>query len=662
LKKIITLLISCLLFINCNQKDKSVSYDEEVPNSQNKENADIDKINQSLNDRTYDTVMRNYFSVIANKHAYSNEFYKISKIIYNQSKKINDTVGMIKAKTNYGLYHLYNFSNDSSFYFFTQAEKLTLKTKGNPMLGLILQSKADLHWNHKDYSLSETTATRALKIAKKNNDNKLIYSCYITLANSLTGMNKNTTALDYYNKALTEVDQLKGIPQYSVLKAQTHNYIALIYQKQNQHQKVLNYLTTNIQLEQLKKEDVNMYLYVMNTLAYSKFKLKDNFSLTSLKETHRIADSINNFPIKITTKIYLAEYYYSIKDQSKALSYLLDAQIMAHENKIFEDELKALNLLSQIDTKNQSKYHKRIIKLTDSLNAIERETHDKFARIEFETDEITKQKEIVEGEKSVLLTRLFLLSGFGLLSIMLIVLWYKNQSQKAKTKQLLLEQEHQKDKEEIYQLMLAQQQKIEEGKQIEKRRISQELHDGVMGKLSSIRMNLYILNKKTDPETIAQCLSYIKEIQNIEKEIRTISHELNSNLFSDNVNFVSIVENLFTAIKNHSDINFHLKVDEQIDWETVNNNIKINIYRIIQEALQNIDKYANAQNVFIEMVKKNENISIEIKDDGVGFDLNSKKNGIGLSNMQARMQEVNGIFTINSKPQNGTKINLIIPN
>lgn len=662
MKKIITLFISCLLFINCNQKNASVSLDEEVSNGQNKENVDIDKINQSLNDRTYDTVMRNYFSVIANKHAYSHEFYKISKIIYNQSKRINDTVGMIKAKTNYGLYHLYNFSNDSSFFYFTQAEKLTLKTKGNPMLGLILQSKADLHWNHKDYSLSETTATRALKIAKKNNDSKLIYSCYITLANSLTGMNKNINALDYYNKALIEVDQLKEISQYYVLKAQTHNYIALLYQKQNQHQKVLDYLTTNLQLDRLKKEDINMYLYVMNTLAYSKFKLKDNFSLTSLKETHRIADSINNFPIKITTKIYLAEYYYSIKDQSKALSYLLDAQIMAHKNKIFEDELKALNLLSQIDAKNQSQYHKRIIKLTDSLNAIERETHDKYARIEFETDEITKQKEIVEEEKSVLLTRLFLITGFGLLTIMLIVLWYKNQSQKAKTKQLLLEQEHQKDKEEIYQLMLAQQQKIEEGKQIEKRRISQELHDGVMGKLSSIRMNLYVLNKKTDPETITQCLNYIKEIQNIEKEIRTISHELNSNLFSDNVNFVSIVENLFTAIKNHSDINFHLKVDEQIDWETINNNIKINIYRIIQEALQNIDKYANAENVFITMDKLDDAISIDITDDGMGFDVNTKKNGIGLSNMKARMHEINGEFSIESKPQNGTKINLIIPN
>lgn len=662
MKKIITLIIFSLLFVNCNQKKNTDSDDGMVSDIELKEDANLTEINQSLNNRAYDTLMRDYFSNIADKHAYSGKFYKISKIIYHQSKKINDTLGMIKAKTNCGLYHLYNFSNDSSFYFFTQAEKLSMKKKGNPMLGLILQSKADLHWNYKDYSLSESTATKALKIAKKNNDNKLIYSCYITLANSLAGMNKNVTALDYYNKALIAVDDLKDLPQFSVLKAQTHNYIALTYQKQNRYQKALEYLSENIELDRLKKEDINMYLYVMNTLAYSKFKLKDRLSLISLEETHNIADSISNFPIKITSKINLAEYYCSIKDTAKALSYLEDAQMMAHENKIFEDELKALNLLSQIDTKNQTKYHKRIIKLTDSLNAIERATHDKYARIEFETDEITKQKEIIEEEKSVLVNRLFLITGFGLLSIMLIVLWFKNESQKAKTRELLLKQEQQKANEEIYQLMLAQQQKIQEGKIIEKKRISQELHDGVMGKLSSIRMNLFILNKKTDPETISKCLEYIKEIQNIEKEIRTISHDLNKNLFSENVNFITIVENLFNSIRSHSDINFKMKVDERIEWNVINNNIKINIYRIIQEALQNIDKYAKASNVSVEMTKEEEIIEIKIEDDGVGFNTDFQRNGIGLQNMKSRMEEINGEFLISSTPNQGTKINLIIPN
>lgn len=663
MKKFITLLISSLLFINCNQKnEKSVSDDGVISNIETIDKSNISEITQSLSDRAYDTLMRNYFSNIADKNAYNYKFYRISKIMYHQSESIYDTIGMIKAKTNCGLYQLYNFSNDSAFFYFSQAEKLSLKKKGNPYLGSILQSKADLLCVQKDYSLSETTATRALKIGIATKDSKLIYSCYITLANSLVGMNKNETALNYYDKALTEVKKLKNIPQFQVLKAQTHNYIALIYQKQNQHQKVLDYIKENIQLKELKKEDINMYLYVANTLAYSKFRLGMSSSLNSFQETLRIADSVNNFPIQITSQINLSEYYFAQNDTANALAYIRKAQQLAHQNNAFEDELKALELLSVIDFKNQSLHNSRIIRLKDSLHSIERATLDKYARIEFETEEITRQKEIVEEEKSVLLTRLFLISGFGLLTIMLIVLWYKNQSQKAKTRELLLKQEQQKANEEIYQLMLAQQQNIEEGKIIEKKRISQELHDGVMGKLSSIRMNLFVLNKKTDPETIEKCLEYIKEIQNIEKEIRTISHDLNKNLFSENVNFITIVENLFSSIRSHSDINFKMKVDERIEWDVINNDTKINIYRIIQEALQNIDKYAKANNVSVKMTKKEESIEIQIEDDGVGFNIENQRTGIGLQNMKSRMEEINGEFVISSAPRKGTKINLIIPN
>jgi signal transduction histidine kinase len=182
-----------------------------------------------------------------------------------------------------------------------------------------------------------------------------------------------------------------------------------------------------------------------------------------------------------------------------------------------------------------------------------------------------------------------------------------------------------------------------------------------MGKLSSIRLNLYVLNKKTDEETIKKCLEYIKEIQSIEKEIRTIAHDLNSNLFSSDVDFINIVENIFTAIKNHSNIDFDLKTGENIDWSTVSTAIKINIYRIIQEALQNIDKYAAANKVAISMDKKDATLIITIADDGVGFNTKNSKNGIGLQNMQKRAEECNGTFNIISTPKKGTKISLAIP-
>ena len=179
------------------------------------------------------------------------------------------------------------------------------------------------------------------------------------------------------------------------------------------------------------------------------------------------------------------------------------------------------------------------------------------------------------------------------------------------------------------------------------------------GKLTGIRLNLFILKKKQDVETVQKCLPFIDDIQDIEKEIRQITHDLKQNLFDDNITFSSIVENLFTMIKSHSDIDFSLQIDERIDWDVINNNIKINIYRIIQEALQNIDKYAQASKVNINMNKVNNEIQITIKDNGIGFIQKTGKKGIGLENMKQRMNEINGQFLLESIINQGTKISLI---
>jgi signal transduction histidine kinase len=638
-------LLCGLIFNSCNNKPNLGDISEETPKFRKK---------------NYDTITRNGLLKEAAQYAYDKRFYEINKTIALQSESIKDTVGIITAQSNIGLYFFNRFDNDSAYYYFSKAERLSGKLKEKPLMSEILQSKADLRWCQKDFSGAELTAIKALKNAKNNN--RVIYSCYITLANSLAGMNKYEKALKYYDKALLKLEELKKLPQYSILKAQAQNYIAQIYQKQNSPQKAIDYLDKNINLKKLKAEDLKMYCYIKNTLAYSKFMLNDKSALPLFKEVLHIADSTKFSPTQAAVKINLSKYYLTQKDTATALFYGKSAQEIAHRNDIFEDELKALQLLANIVPDKQFMYSERYIHLNDSLQNIERATRDKFAMIEFETNEITTEKKAIEKQRNRLLYRIWIIVCFSSLLLMVIILWFKNKSQKAKTRELIMEQEHQKDKEEIYKLMLSQQQKIEEGKQIEKKRISQELHDGVMGKLSSIRMNLYVLNKKSDPETIAKCLEYIKEIQGIEKEIRTISHDLSKNIFSDSVNFISIVENLFTAIKNHAEIDFSLKVDERIDWETVDNKAKINIYRIIQEILQNIDKYANAKNVSIKMDKKENIITIEIRDDGIGFNINRQKKGIGITNMQARMREINGGFKIESQPKKGTKIILTIPN
>jgi signal transduction histidine kinase/tetratricopeptide (TPR) repeat protein len=655
LKKIITtFIISAILLLSCNKKDN-------LKNNVNEKSLDQTFVDLKL--KKYDTLTRKELKNLAYKFDYNNKKYlQIFEYIYKQSDKIDDTFGKIEANTNLGIYYFNKFQNDSAYYFLSRAEKLSKNQKGLPFIGSILESKADLLWCQKNFTEAESTAIKALRIAIKKKNNELILSCYITIANSLVGLNKYNKALGYYQKAKEKVDYVNLTINKLAYKASIYNYIALIYQKQNEHKKSLIYSEIGLSLDNFKKNDIVMYSYLTNTISYSKFKLGDKSSLNQFKETLKIGDSINSIPIQITSKTYLGEYYLTQHDTLTANTYLKNAQKLAHKNNIFEDELKILKLLQLANPKRANLFSDRYIQLNDSLQDVERATRDKFARIEFETDEITNQKEIVSKENNTLYMRIYIISGFGILSLLVIVLLLMNKSQKAKTRELLLKQEQQKANEAIYKLMIGQQQQMDEGKNLEKQRISLELHDGVMGKLSAVRLNLYAALYKANLIEDEVFSKQIDEIQEVEKEIRTIAHDLNSNLFSDNANFIGIVKELFTKIENHSQIHFNLLVSEAVNWDLISNGIKINLYRILQEALQNIEKYANAKNVYLIMTLKDSNeINIIISDDGIGFETNKKSTGIGIKNMKARMAELNGKLNIQSELNQGTKINLTIP-
>jgi signal transduction histidine kinase len=662
LKKIILLLISVLIIWGCQKTtiNKNLNNSDSTFNR----NDSLDILYFKLSNKKYDTLIRDQLSVLAEKYRTNStpeKYFKISKIIESKSTFIKDTFGILKAKSNIGNYYYENFTIDSAYLFVYKAEKISNKTKNKLFLGSILRLKADILWCHKDYSGAEASAIQALKIVTQKKYVDDIIACYITIGNCLEGMNNYDKALDYYNKALVKLEDLKLLPQYFNLKNQTHNYIAKIYQKQSLHQKAITYLEDNVNFNKLKKSSLITYSYVIKTIAYSKFKIKDSDGLPLLKEVCQISKSAKFLPIEVESNSNLGEYYLSNNDTLNANFHFTIAQKLAHQNQIFEDELKILRFLALANPDDATYYSDRYIQLNDSLQNVERTTRDKFARIEFETEEVTVKNKIVQEENNKLSRQILYIIVFTFLFLIIIFLWIRMNTQKNKSRELLLKQEQQKANEVIYQLMLDQQQKIEEGKNIEKIRISQELHDGVMGKLSSIRLNLYVLNKKTDEETIQKCLEHIKEIQNIEKEIRTIAHDLNGELFSTEVDFIAIVENIFTAIKNHSNIDFDLKIGENIDWGTVSTTIKINIYRIIQEALQNIDKYAAANKVTISMNKLESNLIISIEDDGIGFNKKNLKNGIGLQNMQKRAEECGGSFHILSTPKTGTKISLVIP-
>ena len=111
--------------------------------------------------------------------------------------------------------------------------------------------------------------------------------------------------------------------------------------------------------------------------------------------------------------------------------------------------------------------------------------------------------------------------------------------------------------------------------------------------------------------------------------------------------------------------NFGLTVTLQV-YELNNrlaNNLELTLYRITQEALNNVVKYANANNVWIQLIRHSASIVLIIEDDGKGFDATSKPNfkGLGLFNIEERTKAFGGNVSINSAPNQGTEIMVEIP-
>ncbi len=669
-------LIFSLFFMGCQRKDEKFytattsNLDSLISNSRDKTKTKKERLEKAL--LAFKIIENNNALIVSSDYYFElvDSFLQLGETdkclyllqkLYRKSILLKDNEGIQNASYSLAIVYDNVTKYDSAYYYYTKSEKVNLKEKNDNLLGNVKIQKAEILSFKNDYIGTEKLAIEALKIGISKENNLLIYNCYLTLGTALMGLKNYDKSLDYNNKAIEASEYLKSEAMYLSYKCQPYNQIANIYVKTQNYSKAIEFAKQGLALADFKKIDPPIYCYLINKLAYSKFKLGDKSSFKQFEETLRIGDSIGSTPIQITSKIYLGEYYLNQKNDSKANYYLKEAQLQAHKNNLFEDELIILKLLALVNPQEESFFSNKYIHLTDSLQDVERTSRDKYARIEFETDQIAQEKKVVEDKKNEISKQFYLyaaLSGFILL-VLLFVLSIKNKN--IKLEKLFRKQEQALNDSQIYNLILSNQQKIEEGKLIEKQRISRDLHDGIIGKLSAIRMNLYEIKYNQSPESIKKHLDHIAGMKDIEEEIRNLTHDLNTTVFSGSDDFEAMIKALFTELNLNSAAKISIEVDPRIVWSVIDKNVKMNLYRIFQEALQNINKYADANLITIAITKNETSIGVQIADNGKGFETQQIKKGIGLKNMEYRTMELNGQFSIESKQNIGTKINLSIP-
>ncbi len=585
------------------------------------------------------------------------KYKTISFELINDAIEAKDSFYLARAYSYIGDYYTDKVVLDSAVIYYQNAEKVYFGIKDNIGIGRMHVKMATAKFRARDYLGSEKSAVMALTYIRLANNKLLEYEANTSLGLACVETKDYEKADEYFQKAykIAREENLENLGQYQS-KAISLNNLGFLNLKSGKYKEALNYFNQANQDSNLNIEFPELYATILDNKAKAKLKLGDFSNLPGdFLEPLKIRKNFNLTPEIVNSNINLSEYYQAKGIPDSAKYYAQAAYDLARKTNILNLRLTSVQQLSKVDPENESTLSKEQINLTDSLLQAERQVSEKFARIAYETDEFKRQKERLSAQNQNIIV-------FSLLGFLLIILLYVVKDQRSRNYQFKLKEAQQRANEEIFALMLSQQKMMDESVQKEKQRIGQELHDGVLGRLFGARLNLDSANRRDDEKGFEIRNHYINELKYIEQDIREISHELNRERFALINNFVAIITNLFEEQKLlKEDVVFTHHIDNAINWDQVPNNIKINVYRIIQEALQNINKYANAKNVSVAILKDAENIHVSIMDDGVGFDATRKSKGIGLQNIESRVKTCKGKLEIKSKKGKGTSISIDLP-
>lgn len=313
-------------------------------------------------------------------------------------------------------------------------------------------------------------------------------------------------------------------------------------------------------------------------------------------------------------------------------------------------------------------YNQLYSELQDSINGIERvkvirelEAKYQVAKKEqniLELQETTSiQSESLKDQKSYIIALIIGVLSFFFLSIIL----YRN----LHYTKLIAKQREEIDQHNIKELeknkQLATMKAMIKGQEQERKRIARDLHDGLGGLLSTVKLKFDLA--KSDHYYSEQSDAYIQGHELLDlacKEVRKIAHNMMPGAIK-RFGLIPAVKDMCLALQEAQKI--------QVDFQSINWNpdlsedLSINLYRIIQELLNNIIKHAEATEVIVQLAHHDNNIHLTVEDNGKGFNMEEvkKEDALGISSIQSRVNYLNGEMEFESYPNQGTTCNLVFP-
>jgi two-component system, NarL family, sensor kinase len=591
-------------------------------------------------------------------------------------------------------------------------KKLPKSFKNDTLLVMLLVNKSSFEMNLSNSNSSIESAEEAYQLAQKIKWKKGILEAIYQKSTSYELKGQYFSAIDEGLKLLKLID-LKNNPEFYlhtnraigscymcmekpieskkhyefVMKYMTHKnigeytynhvfieYGGLLVKYMNKPNEALPYLLKAKKGIELIKDSIGIgYVNSYLGIVYSKLKMNklaeeafDNgIKFYKLKNVnYLLPDALN----------HAAEHYNNVGNYEKAKALAKEGlEVASRIGILFNVRDSNRNLYkAYFADKNYEKallHYKSFADSRDSMNQANIDDRLKVVRYDYDT-QIQKAKITeIEGEKlrqqlkiKNQLNWLYLLLGGIFLASVFATFYYKNyQKEKkiAKQKEELLAR---KIKELEQEKQLTAVSSIMQGQEKERSRMAKDLHDGLGGILSGIKLNLSAMRgnqiiQEADATIFSRSIS---QLDTAIQEMRRVAHNLMPEaLLKFGLN--EAVQDFCDGI-NHAGA-VHMKFNHYGPVLPKDQSIQVILYRIIQELSNNAIKYANAKTILIQLTKHEKGISLTVEDDGNGFDISELEmtKGAGIENVISRVNYLKGTFTIDSEIEKGTSCFIEIP-
>lgn len=572
-------------------------------------------------------------------YLYKNRDYQLFKETshdyFSKATQWRDSLHIAKSHYQLGSFHLKTFTYDSAFYHFNRAKEIFVVRKDSLQAGRNLLNMAIIQSYVSDYYGSEITSKEALDYLFFQDNEKYISSVYNNLGIISNELKQYDEALYWYEKCtpfFTKQNQ----------KFILSNNIGVVHRNQGNYTEALYYFDRILNDTSI----VNYPLINAMTLdnkGYVYFLKNNSKAYSLIEQAYSMRQGKNSINGTIVSELHIGEFLLNRNKKEKAFLYFKQALAKARSIGDTKNTLKALSFLSK--NSNNTFYLNSYNRIKDSVIERERFLKHQFARIRLKTSEKEERNLVLERQN---LTQNLSLEQqknrslwYGAIALFLGLIIIGGVVYFLQRKKVINQR-----------TMIA----ALKARTDEKDRLALYLHEDIS---SDILSGLQLGNRLQNKENSNQWESVLSHFNNAYEKIRKISQQISVQHFN-HVTFPQKVTLLIRQTSFNADLSIKADGLESVDWSLSPQEIKIALYGILQEGLNNIQKYANASKVRIIFEQTTKEFRMKVSDNGIGIQ-NDASNGIGMLHIQKRVTELNGTCTLENDIPNGSILKVFIP-